>query len=582
MSGRGRRAALPAGGHTRPEYLVADGQGSLVVRHHNREGRVREYDFAQLPVPAPMRATLAALFAARCTPGRWSAHDSSNGSWLQLRRFARFLACQERSPGDLDELTPAMVRRWRAWLPAGAGGYYAFSLVSSLLLDDDRLQAGPVADELARRSGKPRSRLQSYGEAEFGQVTAAARRRFRAALQRINDNAVRLRQWRDGALAEGSGEWTAGEGLDILARTGDLPRCVRKGGQPGNVVARYRNALGPVAWQRLVLTREEAVALGVLLLAEFGWNLSVISGLEVPMASPDQGEDGHPTYRIPLQKPRRGPGRQHETRNVTDHGAGSPGRLITQALEATRFARAIVAELAPGATRLIVWRAWNPGGQRPGQYAHPAADPFRFGITAKAAEDWAEAERLAGSPFRRGRRTVIALDRREPGQHSQDTHDRHYVLPDERIRAGTIEVIAAGAEDAADRARRAVLAAGLRDQPDPGDAETATAACSSFRDSPWPAPDGGCGASFLMCLACPNARVHPGHHPRLAHLHEALASLRSVLAPASWAADWRDAHDRLEDLKERIGPWSWAQAIARVTDADRELVSHLLTGNLDA
>ena len=177
---------------------------------------------------------------------------------------------------------------------------------------------------------------------------------------------------------------------------------------------------------------------------------------------------------------------------------------------------------------------------------------------------------------------MIALDRREPGQHSQDTHDRHYVLPDERIQAEAIEVIAAGAEDAADRARKAVLAAELRDQPDPRDAETATAACSGVRDSPWPAPDGGCGASFLMCLACPNARVHPGHHPRLAHLHQALASLRSVLPPAAWAADWCDAHDRLEDLKERIGHGPWAQAMAQVTDADRELISHLLTGNLGA
>ena len=112
-----------------------------------------------------------------------------------------------------------------------------------------------------------------------------------------------------------------------------------------------------------------------------------------------------------------------------------------------------------------------------------------------------------------------------------------------------IEVIVAGAEDAACRARKAVLAAELRDQPGPGDAETATAACSGTRDSPWPAGDGGCGASFLMCLACPNARVHSGHHPRLGHLHEALASLRSVLPPGAWAADWRDAHDRLEDLR---------------------------------
>ena len=177
---------------------------------------------------------------------------------------------------------------------------------------------------------------------------------------------------------------------------------------------------------------------------------------------------------------------------------------------------------------------------------------------------------------------MIALDRREPGQHSQDTHDRHYVLPDERIQAEAIDVIAAGAEDAAGRARKAVLAAELRDQPEPGDAETATAACSGTHGSPWPAGDGGCGASFLMCLACPNARVHPGHHPRLAHLHEALASLRSVLPPGAWAADWRDAHDRLEDLKEQVGHGTWAQAMAQVTDADRAIVGHLLTGNLDA
>lgn len=83
-----------------------------------------------------------------------------------------------------------------------------------------------------------------------------------------------------------------------------------------------------------------------------------------------------------------------------------------------------------------------------------------------------------------------------------------------------------------------------------------------------------------MCLACPNARVHPGHHPRLAHLHEALGSLRSVLPPAAWVADWRDAHDRLEDLRQRIGDCLWAQALTRVTDADRDLIGYLLNGSL--
>ena len=220
MSGRGRRASLPAGGHARPEYLVAGEQGAVVVRHGNREGRVREYDFSQLPVAGPMQASLAALFAARCTPGRWAAHATSAGAWLLLRQFAEFLARQQRPPRDLDELTPALVRQWRESLPAGAGGYRAWRSVSGLLRDDARLQAGPVADELARRRKLPPSKVQSYTEAEFDQFTAAARRRFRAALRRISDNALHLQRWREGAFAEGTRDWALGEGLDVLARTG--------------------------------------------------------------------------------------------------------------------------------------------------------------------------------------------------------------------------------------------------------------------------------------------------------------------------------------------------------------------------
>ena len=553
----------------------------MVVRHSNREGRVREYDFSQLPAAGPMQASLAALFAARCTPGRWAVHATSVGAWLLLRQFAEFLARQPRPPRDLDELTPALVRQWRESLPAGAGGYRAWRSVSGLLRDDARLQAGPVADELARRRKLPPAKVQSYAEAEFDQFTAVARRQFRAARRRISDNALHLQRWREGAFAEATRDWALGEGLDVLARTGDLPRYHRTGRVKNKYISAFGGQSGAVTWQRLFMSGEEAVALGVLLLAEFGWNLSVIDTLEVPRAEPDQGDDGRPTYRVPLVKPRRGPGRHRETRNVTDGGAGSPGRLITQALQATCFARAVVGELSPGTDRLLVWRTSRPGQLRTDLDRHPPVSLFFFGVRSNNATAWARAGGLSGSPFLRGRRTVVALDRREPAQHSRDTYDRRYVLLDDRVRAAAVEVIAAGAEDAAGRARKAVLAAQLRDRPAPGDAETATADCSDPGGSPWPSPDGGCGASFLACLACPNARVHPGHHPRLAHLHEALGSLRSVLPPAAWAADWRDPCERLEDLRDRVGGGPWAEGLARVTSDDREIVTRLLTGDLD-
>jgi hypothetical protein len=40
-------------------------------------------------------------------------------------------------PRDLDELTAAVMRRWRVWLPPGAGSHQAFHMVSSLLRDDE-------------------------------------------------------------------------------------------------------------------------------------------------------------------------------------------------------------------------------------------------------------------------------------------------------------------------------------------------------------------------------------------------------------------------------------------------------------
>jgi len=580
VSARGRRASLPAAGHARPERVVEDGQGGLLVRHYDAEGRVREYSFASLPVAEPMQRSLATLFAARCTPGTWASHETSAAAWLSMQRFAKFLSLQQEPPRDLDGITVRAVQQWRE-----NGDQRAFDVLSRLLRGDPRLQTGPVADELARRRKAIRGAVQSYSQAEFDRYAAAARRTFRTARQRINDNARHLERWRDGDFAQGSKEWVIGEGLDILARTGDLPRSAEDKYGKHQVRKKYREAFsdpaGNVIWQRLFLTREEAAALGVLLMAEFGWNLSVISRVKVPLASPDPGEDRHPTYRIELEKPRRGRGRHYETRNVTDHGAGSPGRLITHALQATRFARAIIEELAPGTDRLVAWRT-RAGRLTGHDSAHSSVGLFFFGVDSGAAAKWAKTAGLGGSPFQRGRRTVLAIDRREPAQHSQDTHDRYYVLPDKRVQAGAVEVIAAGAEDAADLARQAVLAAELREHPSPADLETAVSDCAGFDDSPWPSPDGGCGASFLMCLACPNARIHPGHHPRLAWLHQALASLRSVLPPGAWATQWGDAHARLEDLRQRLGDGPWSQALSRVNAADRAIVTHLLTGVLDA
>ncbi|MEU9254460.1 hypothetical protein AB0D66_21720 [Streptomyces sp. NPDC048270] len=584
MTGRGRRAPLPPATHARPEPLVDDG---LMVRHINRNGRSAAYDFSTLTVAEPMQRTLAKLFAARCKPQLWGAHTTSKQHWKKIKKFTEFLSGLDHPPRDLDELTGAVVKRWRTSQPKTVTGYKNITMVVKLLKHDPRLQSGRAADELVRRMAQPKSRVQSYPEAEFDAIKTAARRMFRSALLRIEENAAHLERWRAGEVPAASQDWKIGEALDLLARTGDLTYYTDKNDKL-TLIKPFREALGgtkaAVTWQRLFLSRLEATALGVLLLAEYGWNLSVIDQAEVPRATPDPGEDGHPTYRIPLEKFRRGAGHHYETRNVTDDGAASKGRLITQALQATRFARAIVEDLAPDTNRLMVWRTGHQSERTPSHGDRlPPVGPFRFGVHAASAREWAVSQGLGGSPFQRGRRTVNALDRREPGQNSQETHDRNYVLPDKQVQERSVEIIAVGAEDAADRARKAVLIAQVRVQADPLDRQTATADCGDWDNAAYPLPGGGCGVpSFLGCLGCENAKVHPGHHSRLAHLHQALGNLWSVLPPELWESDWGEGHDRLEDLKTKLGQGLWSQALDRISHADRGIVDALITGDLDA
>ena len=582
MSRRGRRASLPPADHSRPERTSPNG---LIVVHHNHEGRPKSYDFSTLQVPEPMQRSLAALFAARCRPDRWSSHDSSRTPWSHLQQFTTFLATQGPCSQDLDGLSAAVVDHWWETLKDTTGGRSRFGVVCSLLRDDLRLQGGSIADAISRRIPVMQSKTQSYNPAEFRKIRTEARRMFRAALLRIEDNAQHLERWRSGQIPSDTPEWLVGEVLDVLAETGDVPRVGHPGGQR-TLAKKYRKALGggsaEATWQRLFLTRTEAAALSVLLMTEFGWNLSVIDRAQTPKAAPDQGQDGQPTYRIPVEKRKRGGGRWFETENVTDHGAGSSGRLITQTLAATRFARAIVTRHDPDADLLVVSRSQYDGRPNQNSGRRPPIGPFFFGLTQKDAWWWAQAAGTGGSPFRRGRRTVTATERREPSQHSQETHDRRYVLPDRQVRDAAVPVIASGAESAVALARKAVLIAEMRDTRNPNDAETATADCSDAESSPWPAPDGGCGASFLMCLACPSAHVHADHHPRLAHLHQSLASLRSAISPREWTADWADHHARLNDLQRRVGEQGWRHALTRVTDADRAIVNLLLTGDLNA
>ena len=585
MTGRGHRAARPPADYQVEPVLAAQG---LVVTVVNHEGHAATFDFTALPAPEPMQRSLAAVFAEQSR--HWTNHRSANGYWRHLVIFTRFLAEFERPPQDLDEVTLAMLERWRTKNIGSATGKRALGFIRILLRGDSRLQVGAVAEELARRIPKTEPSKQSYDDAERDHVRLAATRQFRAALMRIRTNTLLLERWRRGELPAGcerrAGRLPAacrdariGQVLDHLARTGDVPRTIASN---GCATASNRRILGGQAaqhtWGRLFLTRGGLTALAVLLTDRFGWNMSVFDRMPTPTTTPSAGESRSVTYHVQVEKRRRGSGHWIDTENITDSGAGSPGRLITEALEATIHGRHLAAVLAPGVDLLMTARTGMVGKDHHHLDRPRPVGPLSFGISTSDAKLWAQSHGIGGSPFQRTRRTAVVRD--GPLQHARGTHESVYVLPDKRVQHASQEIIEAGALEALDQARDAVFKGHLDAEADPRHQQTATADCADEDTSPWPAAGGGCAADFLLCLACPNAHVHPGHYPRLAHLHQHLRSLRSALPDRHWTPHWNEHLLRLEDLNGKVGPASWTAALTRVTADDRSLISLLLKGHL--
>ncbi|HEY1712577.1 MAG TPA: hypothetical protein VGG07_06720 [Solirubrobacteraceae bacterium] len=580
---RGRRAALPVGpGPARPDTLIP---GTLLVEHRDAAGQVAEYDFELLTCPAPMRVSFAALFAAKCSRS-WRSLESSKAAWYPVTYFTQWMSVHYPDVEDVDELTSAMWKHWRMSQPTTVTGHNAVRYVALLLRADPRIDPR-TREALNARLPKAKKVEQSFSPEQFAKIQSAARRTFRAAHLRITENIAILNAWRAGEIAEGGDRWLVGEALDALARTGDVPCYSSRGSRSlrVRVLHRYVQVLGGenalCTWRRLYLGRDEAIAMAALFTLEQGLNMTTISRLPVPRPSPDPGEDGFPVYRLEIDKRRRVGRRQFETRNLADFGAGSPGRLVTMALEATAPARAYLQQHAPEVDRLVAWRRskrMDELADRDGDWYGPL---FVFGVSSENGVLWAKSEGLEASPFRRGRRTANVVHRREPTQNTQDTHDSVYVLPDHQAQAAAVEVIAAGAAGALEHARTAVLSAQVRARPDPHDEPTATADCHDRLHSPFTEHGVSCAASFLMCLACPNARVHPAYHPRLAYLCRSLEALRSAMDPAWWEADWRATHERLLDLRTRLGEGVWGQALTRAGAEDREIVTSLLRGEFD-
>ncbi|MGP3913026.1 hypothetical protein [Nonomuraea sp. 10N515B] len=608
MVGRhGRKAALPPSGFTRPPSLSSDGLRVTVFEEDGTVGGV--CDFTQTPngrvIPGSLelRRAFAAAFDRKSGPGgTWRSFSTCLFSYRAIYAFLEF-ASQRQEPLQAPEgITAACWDAWVLQLPAGQLGRMTAHRVQALL----NLIPGVAAETLKvvnRRLGvAPRRTPPSYSYEEYEQIRSSAAAIFNTALVRIRTNRDLLRRWYAGEIPHDGPDWLVGEALHWVLTTGDVPLYPNSHPSHRYVVRKYDKALGGrgpgVTWARLFPTRVEALAAGTLLVASEAWNRAPLNQMLVPDHDPAAGEEEFDIHMVEIDKRRRPVHLRHTTNNLLDAGPGTPGRLMGQVIEATDLAREHLRLQGRPTNRLLVWRRLYSGGV--GKY-------FALGIpNQKERDPDLDDYHPHNVSLRRLRRTVQVLIRKEPAQNTQTVHDDVYVMGDPQLLGEVRDTVAQGLTDAVEHARiimqmRVVLGEDadelieLSDDPElareiaDGLHDTPTAACTGLTSSPFTEPGLPCTASFLMCLACPNAVATKRHLPRLAYLHHTLNDLRTVLDTEVWERDWREHFQRLDSLpidevtqKGRVPRAQWDQARAQITDADRGLIDRMLTRKLEA
>jgi hypothetical protein len=264
VSGRGRRAVLPAGGPKTPRGLL-DRPGGSLVRCFSQDGQAhRDYDFSGLTMETRLRDALVAAFVRRTAPGAGlTSLASSDKAYRAVISFDRYLAGSATSPKE-----PAQLTREH---------YDGFYATRKHLMAAELVQVEGISDALAghlagplpkRRMAEPKH---SYSRAEFQRIAEAARADLRAAARRIRDNRDLLDRFRAGNLQPGGDLMLLQrlELLDWVDRFGDIPRKVIAEGKTAGIAQRAGWAFRHGTVQEIVswlhLTHAEAAAGAVLL-----------------------------------------------------------------------------------------------------------------------------------------------------------------------------------------------------------------------------------------------------------------------------------------------------------------------------
>lgn len=586
------RVTLPSMGYARGS---ATPPSSLVLSVADGEGNsVGPFDFVKLPGSERLLREVAGAFLA-CTgaDGPWQSSASVRSGYFAIAHFIRTIDALGDLPASLSELSPEHWWAWRAEQQRRSRWPGTINQTRVLL------RHAPQLPEVTRRAmrarhSKPRRRsYDAYSPSEFQCIRDHAFQQVHAAESRIRRNVEYLQRReagppRDGfepAMTHLGLTYTRTQLLEELSATGVL----RFGHHHQSPARRASELLGTgelPARAALFPTKPEILSAMVLLVCDRGYNLSTLKSMTVPEVSGTH-ERGTPVLTMHLDKPRRG-----SNRHFTHTFAGGDARTLQLIVSMTLPARRCLAHLSYPTSTLFVATAPRT--------AHPSrvfmTENFTKGDSMRL---WSQRLSLPGPDgeplrvsFARLRLSEQVLNRKS-SQNSDQISEDIYRRPDPQTAQMVSDVVADGQRHAIAHAQETVqmrfthepVALGLPVQAQEALAEgrldTAVGGCLDHLHSPFGEADQPCPASFLMCLACPNAVATPQHLPRLSVLEHALSNLASI-DPDRFARTYQEHHSRLTHLLDSSSTLAERQrAYASATDADRETIERLLGKELD-